>query len=80
MCYMPCPSHPSWFDNSDYTWRKLQVMKILVTQFYHCKPWFLNPRDAELRMVKYNVYRRTSLVCWHTQGKPAKKKCWRNPL
>jgi hypothetical protein len=25
--YMPCPSHPRWFDHSNYTWRRVQVMK-----------------------------------------------------
>jgi hypothetical protein len=26
LCYMPCPSHPPSFDNSNYTWQKVQVM------------------------------------------------------
>jgi hypothetical protein len=24
---MPRPSHPSWLDHSNYTWRRVQVMK-----------------------------------------------------
>jgi hypothetical protein len=24
---MPCPSHPPWLDHSNYTWRRVQVMK-----------------------------------------------------
>jgi hypothetical protein len=32
-CYMPCPSHPPWLDNSNYTWRRVQVMKLLIMQF-----------------------------------------------
>jgi hypothetical protein len=32
-CYMPCPSHPPWLDHSNYTWRKIQVMKFLIMQF-----------------------------------------------
>jgi hypothetical protein len=32
-CYMPCPSHPPLFDHSNYTWRRVQVMKLLITQF-----------------------------------------------
>jgi hypothetical protein len=31
--YMPCPSHSPWFGDSNYTWRRGQVMKLLVTQF-----------------------------------------------
>jgi hypothetical protein len=27
-CYMPCPSHPPWLDHSNYTWRRVQVMKL----------------------------------------------------
>jgi hypothetical protein len=26
---MPRPSHPPWLDNSNYTWRTIQVMKLL---------------------------------------------------
>jgi hypothetical protein len=32
-CYMPHPSHPSWLDYSNYTWRRVQVMKFLIMQF-----------------------------------------------
>jgi hypothetical protein len=28
-CYMPRPSHPSWLDYFNYTWRRVQVMKLL---------------------------------------------------
>jgi hypothetical protein len=31
-CYMPYPSHPPWFDHSNYTWRRVQVMKLLIMQ------------------------------------------------
>jgi hypothetical protein len=30
---MPCPSHPPWLDRSNYTWRRVQVMKFLIMQF-----------------------------------------------
>jgi hypothetical protein len=30
---MPCPSHPPWFDHSNFTWRRAQVMKLLIMQF-----------------------------------------------
>jgi hypothetical protein len=32
-CYMPCPSHPLWLDNSNYTLRRVLVMKLLIMQF-----------------------------------------------
>jgi hypothetical protein len=28
-CYMPYQSHPPWLDHSNYTWRRVQVMKRL---------------------------------------------------
>jgi hypothetical protein len=24
-CHMPCHSHPPWLDDSNYTWRRLQI-------------------------------------------------------
>jgi hypothetical protein len=32
LCYMPCPSDPSWLDRSNYTWRRVQVMKLFIMQ------------------------------------------------
>jgi hypothetical protein len=32
-CYMPCSSHPHWLDHSNYTWRRVQVMKLIIMQF-----------------------------------------------
>jgi hypothetical protein len=32
-CYMPCLYHPSWLDHSNYTWRRVQVMKLFIMQF-----------------------------------------------
>jgi hypothetical protein len=32
-CYMPCPLHPPWFDYSNYTWRRVQAVKLLIMQF-----------------------------------------------
>jgi hypothetical protein len=29
-CYMPCSSHPPWLHHSNYTWRRVQVMKPLI--------------------------------------------------
>jgi hypothetical protein len=30
---MPCPSHPPWLYHSNYTWRKVQVMKLRNMNF-----------------------------------------------
>jgi hypothetical protein len=32
-CYMPCPSHPPWFDHPNFVWRGVQIMKLLIMQF-----------------------------------------------
>jgi hypothetical protein len=32
---MPCPCHPPWLDHSNYAWRRVLVMKILIMQFYY---------------------------------------------
>jgi hypothetical protein len=32
-CYKPCPPHPPWLDHSNYIWRRVQVMKLLIVQF-----------------------------------------------
>jgi hypothetical protein len=31
--YMPFPSQPSWLDHSNYTWRREQIMNLLIMQF-----------------------------------------------
>jgi hypothetical protein len=29
---MPCPAHPFWLDHYTYTWRRVQLMKLLIMQ------------------------------------------------
>jgi hypothetical protein len=31
--FMPCPSHHPWLAHSNYTWRRAQVIKLLIMQF-----------------------------------------------
>jgi hypothetical protein len=31
--YMPCPSHPPLLTHSNYTWRRVQVIQLLIMQF-----------------------------------------------
>jgi hypothetical protein len=39
-CYMPRPSHPPRLDHSNYTWRRVQIMKL---RYY----WKVNRRNVE---------------------------------
>jgi hypothetical protein len=34
LCYMPCASHPTWLDHCNYTWRRVQVMKLLIMRYH----------------------------------------------
>jgi hypothetical protein len=33
LCCIPSPFHPLWLNNSNYSWRIVQVMKLLIMQF-----------------------------------------------
>jgi hypothetical protein len=33
-CYMPWPSHPSWLEHSNYTWRRVPVTRTTPTYLY----------------------------------------------
>jgi hypothetical protein len=33
-CYMTCLSNTPWLHDSNYTWRRVQVMKLLVMQAF----------------------------------------------
>jgi hypothetical protein len=51
---MPCPSHPPWLHHSNYVWRGVQVMKLLIMQTIpsiHCIGGFVGPR-ASLNIEK----------------------------
>jgi hypothetical protein len=37
-CYMHRPSHPPWLDHSNYVWRGLHIMKLLIMQFFFQSP------------------------------------------
>jgi hypothetical protein len=65
ICYMPCPPHPPSFDQYNYTWRGVHVMKLLIMQFfpsmYGCETWSLTLRQ-ERRLW---VFRR---IFWSEEG------------
>jgi hypothetical protein len=46
-CYMPSPSHPPWLDHSNCTWRRVQVMKLLLMQFSRTSSHFISLREPE---------------------------------
>jgi hypothetical protein len=41
-CYMPCPSRPPWLDHFNYTWRRVQVMKLLIMQYLPTSRHFIS--------------------------------------
>jgi hypothetical protein len=58
--YMPRPPHPPRLDNSDYTWRRIQVMKLLIMQFstnpyHHLSPIHskYSPQHAVLNHLQF---------------------------
>jgi hypothetical protein len=42
---MPRPSHPPWLGHSNYTWRRVQVMKLLIMQFSPTSCLFISFRS-----------------------------------
>jgi len=46
-CYMPCPSHSSWFDHPSNTWRKLGTKKFPIMQSSP-RPCYLFPVATKL--------------------------------
>jgi hypothetical protein len=42
-CYMPHPSHSPWFDQSNYIWWSVQVLKLLIMQSSSASHHFLPP-------------------------------------
>jgi hypothetical protein len=36
---MPRPSHPSWLAHSNYTWRRVQVRKVLDLKYKRPMGW-----------------------------------------
>jgi hypothetical protein len=42
VCYIPCPPHPSWFDNTYNIWWKIQFVKLFIMQFSPVSCYFLS--------------------------------------
>jgi hypothetical protein len=66
---MPCPSQPPSFDHSNYAWRRVHVMKLLIMQFSPTSltsPLFgpnilLNTLFSNTLSLKYLMYDCTEL-------------------
>jgi hypothetical protein len=61
---MPRPSHPPWLDNSNYTWRTIHVMKLLIMQFSPASYHFIALRSKYslqtiMRRLKLLVFKDT---------------------
>jgi hypothetical protein len=41
---MPCPCQPPWLDHSNYTWRSVQIIKLLIMQFSPTSCHFISIR------------------------------------
>jgi hypothetical protein len=46
-CYTPFLSRPCWLDHSNYTWRRVQVMKLLIMQFSPTSCHFISPQQLQ---------------------------------
>jgi hypothetical protein len=46
-CYNPCPFHPPWLDHSNYIWRYVQVMKLLIVQFLFLVSYYFIPLGSK---------------------------------
>jgi hypothetical protein len=58
-CHMSCPPHPPRLDNSNYTWRRVQIMKLLDVQFsppsrHSIPPWSIySPQHSQPMFLPY---------------------------
>jgi hypothetical protein len=60
-CYMLCPHHPSGLDHSNYIWRRVQVMKLLIMQFF-ATPYHLTP--LRFKYSIQHMFSNTLSVCF----------------
>jgi hypothetical protein len=59
-CYMHRPAHPAWLGHSNYTWQRVQIMKLLIMQFFPTTCHFI-PLRYEQCLLEY-VYIRIYLL------------------
>jgi hypothetical protein len=62
-CYMPCLSHPSLLDHTNYTWRRVQVTKLLTMQCFPISCHFISLRaryNKNTFKLSYQLIKRSS--------------------
>jgi hypothetical protein len=42
---LPCSSHPPWLVHSNYTWRRVEILEILIIQFSPTSHHFISLRS-----------------------------------
>jgi hypothetical protein len=53
---MPCQSQPSWLDNSNYIWRWVQVIKLLITHFSPISSHFsTHSNTLQHPVIRYHI-------------------------
>jgi hypothetical protein len=62
--YMPCPPHPPWLDRSNYTWRRVQVMKLLIMQFSPISCHFISLRSRYSQHPVLNLPKWFFFISW----------------
>jgi hypothetical protein len=76
-CYMPCPSHPPWLDHSNYTWRRVQPMKLLIMQFSPLSCHFITEWATKTNYLVYSY----CICMFHIYKKTFQQLQWlKNPL
>ncbi|PNF30260.1 hypothetical protein B7P43_G01232 [Cryptotermes secundus] len=66
---MPCPSHPPWLHHSKYTWRRVQVMKLLI--IVRRQMWIQHAgAPAHFSIVSRDYLDAAFHGCWIGRGGP----------
>jgi hypothetical protein len=52
---MPCPYPPPWLDHSNYTWRRVEGMKLFIMQFSLISCHFSSHFSPNILFINYMV-------------------------
>jgi hypothetical protein len=78
-CYLHCPPYPCWLHHFNYTWQRVQVMKLLIMQFcptsYHfIRLWSkYSPQHPVLRHPQSMFLPLMSETMFYTHTEPQAK-------
>jgi hypothetical protein len=73
---MPCSSHPPLLEHSDYTWRRVQVMKFLITGSCKCENHKLDAAIIISNLTHQNHNEVTLLWRWKVTTQHIKELFW----